>query len=541
MNKQKWIAYIPLFMIIGFVYMIFSAKQELQYHSCHMPMATSEDELLLSGCGQFMRVSRTGEIIDHFPFERLGLSPQIYSIDISDSGDIILADMGGRAVKACDPDLSNCRVLISAESGGELRRPFSLQHWGEQLYIADPNNNRIVVYGANNSADHYIQHEFNYPSHFYLSEKELIVADSGNHRIAVFDRDDSNGFTLRDTIDVKALRSSADATRPLGITVDNEGKRWIIMADHLMVGQDIVVLSQDNTILNTVTLPNDAEPFGIVIFDNQVLVSNPENEALYSIDENGAVAPYAPGSAVARQLEQSAQVGREVKNKYMTGFIGSLICLLAFILIRMKSSSPHETGRAVREIHVNPSNPTIHWIETENKKNSVMSIVGYSLLIFIPMGYIIFGGASDNVVSSALREEPFAIVSLLTMALIVAAIIVPISLLKNLRLGILDKILILQTADKKIIVAEAKDVAYSENLIFIGEKTINLKSMGKSLFPKDQLDEYIYPLLKEATCLEPEQAVRRVMTLKGTQKYLVVAFVVILMLGFSYILQRYFL
>jgi len=543
MKKNDVLTAIPLLFIPLFLYLVLTARQEMKHHSCHMPMVAQGDELVLSACHDVLRVSNEGAILAKGGFDQLELSPQVYALDIGREGTVLLSDMKKRAVKQCEGDFSVCRERIHARRGGDLRRPFAARRLGEHLYIVDPNNNRIGIYNLANELERYIDDGFDYPNDISSRGQELIVADTRNNRLVIYEHYKKGQFGPTTTLDLKALRAAGQPTRPLTAIKDDAGNFWIIMADHLIVGQDVVVIGPEGTLIKTIDLPAGAEPFGLTVLDETVLISDPANEALYMVDAQGQVQPFAPGSEFAVYLAQSAEAGVRVRQKFMLGFGGAVACLFLWLLLRIKFASGKGEPQPSRRRDIDVHNPDIVWIAASGQQSRIMLMLMLPLIMLMVVGSILYPLLSDETaVAGGLTGEPLTYILLLFLLLAPVGLIVYAQRLKNQRLGVLGSTLIFQAPDKKIVAAEAKDIAYSHNLIFIGDKTLNLGAGGNiQIFPGDKLVEYVYPLLKQARYIEPSEAQRRMLTLKGGQKQFALAVVVIVAFVFMYILYRYFL
>lgn len=543
MKKNDVLTAIPLLFIPLFLYLVLTARQEMKYHSCHMPMVAQGDELLLSACQDILRVSTEGAILAKGGFDQLGLSPQVYALDIGEEGTVLLSDMKKRAVKQCEGDLSECRDRIHARRGGDLRRPFAARRLGERLYIADPNNNRIGIYDLANKLERYVDDGFDYPNDISIHGQELIVADTRNYRLVIYEHYENGQFGPATTLDLKTLRPAEQPTRPLTAVKDGVGDFWIIMADHLIVGQDVVVIGPEGEVIKTIGLPAGAEPFGLTVLGEKVLISDPANEALYMVDAQGQAQPFAPGSELAVYLAQSAEAGARVRQKFMLGFVGAIACLFLWLLLRIKFASVTDEPQSSLRRDIDVHNPDIVWIAASGQQSRIMLVLMLPLIMLMVMGSILYPLLNDETaVVGGLTGEPLTYILLLSLLLAPVGLIVYAQRLKNQRLGVLGSTLIFQAPDKKIVAAEAKDIAYSHNLIFIGDKTLNLGAGGNiQIFPGDKLVEYVYPLLKQARYIEPSEAQRRMLTLKGGQKQFALAAVVIIAFLFMYILYRYFL
>lgn len=152
------------------------------------------------------------------------------AVTAKNDAEVFVADSWNRKIYLIDNEGKLVRVFVE----GDLERPAALAFDAvrQQLYVADSGAHRIAVYDANGTRARTIgkrgsgEGEFNYPTHLALAgDGTLLVTDALNYRIQAFDRDGKFLWKFGQHGD-----GSGDVASPKGVAVDSKGHVYVVDA-----------------------------------------------------------------------------------------------------------------------------------------------------------------------------------------------------------------------------------------------------------------------------------------------------------------------
>ena len=176
-------------------------------------------------------VQQKYKFLQHDGDERHAMqSPQCVAVDAQDN--IYVTDSEAGVVFVFAPSGKFLRVIGRLRGGeGYFERPtgIAVDSAAQRIYVSDTMRNKIVVLDMNGAVLTTIgrrggaQGEFNYPTELRLQGDDLIVVDSMNFRVQVFDRGGAFRYA------VGQLGDSLGAMfRPKGVAVDSEGDLYVV-------------------------------------------------------------------------------------------------------------------------------------------------------------------------------------------------------------------------------------------------------------------------------------------------------------------------
>ena len=154
--------------------------------------------------------------------------------------------VSGQRVFVADADLGFVAVLdhkgkpLAPIGEGMLTRPtgVALDERGGRLFVADTHAHDIKVFDLQGKLLTRLgtrgegPGEFNFPTHIAYANQELVVADTMNSRVQVFER----GEKHRLSVGTRGLYVG-NLVRPKGVSLDSEGNIYVVESyfDHLLV------------------------------------------------------------------------------------------------------------------------------------------------------------------------------------------------------------------------------------------------------------------------------------------------------------------
>ena len=203
------------------------------------------------------------------------------------------------------PDFKSHNYLFSIYRPGELNRPLgvAVSQWGD-IFVADSTNHRIAVYDINGQPMGFIGKsgsgpgEFNYPTGVAVHGRKLYVADFYNQRIQVLD---FNGKQLSVLPRATDLRKIGAAIMPVTVAVDEAGNLYISDVSR----QKILVFDDKGNYVSSFGRPGSnpgelAYVNGIAVDYNDGLIylSNSNNSRIDIFDLEGNFKGVAAGSGI---------------------------------------------------------------------------------------------------------------------------------------------------------------------------------------------------------------------------------------------------
>lgn len=169
---------------------------------------------------RYIKVRRLGDIALVSPV----------AVTAKNDAEVFVADSWNRKIYIID----NEGKLVRVFAGDDLERPAALAYDAvrQRLYVADSGAHRIAVYDANGVRIRTIGKrgsgagEFNFPTHLALAgDGTLLVTDALNYRIQAFDRDGKFLWKFGHHGD-----GSGDVASPKGVAVDSKGHVYVVDA-----------------------------------------------------------------------------------------------------------------------------------------------------------------------------------------------------------------------------------------------------------------------------------------------------------------------
>ena len=168
----------------------------------------------------------------HIKVRQLGDNALVSPVAVTAKNDaeVFVADSWNRKIYLIDNEGKLVRVFAE----DDLERPAALAFDAvrQRLYVADSGAHRIAVYDANGSRTQTIgrrgsrEGEFNYPTHLALArDGTLLVTDALNYRIQAFDQDGKFLWKFGHHGD-----GSGDVASPKGVAIDSKGHVYVVDA-----------------------------------------------------------------------------------------------------------------------------------------------------------------------------------------------------------------------------------------------------------------------------------------------------------------------
>lgn len=196
----------------------------------------------------------------------------------------------------------------------------------DNVYISDTNRSKIRKYNSEGVQLAVEENEFWFPNHNSLWNQQLVVADTNHHAIKFLDTKTEQFGKVQQQY---AVNVPDFGFKTWVFSFARVGENWWVnnMGNDMAYGS-LGVFNDKFKFQHMIDLPKDADPNDIVVFANQVFISDLANNRLYQLDFQGnLLEPSLPAlvSDVMSSLESKRTI--YISIKYL-----SIVLFVIFIL-----------------------------------------------------------------------------------------------------------------------------------------------------------------------------------------------------------------
>lgn len=179
----------------------------------------------------------------------------------------------------CDPLTGECTVFLSHNVSWRYR--LFIDDEKSNIYLTEGTNNLITVLNLQGQIVEPLQLQTKFPKRVRSHEDRLYLVDTNNHRVIFFDDKKDSNFspTFHNTVPAnpEGRRWPIDA-----IYFDDYW--WVINADSGMTNSHLLKFDQKWHFIERITLPDNADPFDMVVYNRRLIVSDVRFGSLYEFD-----------------------------------------------------------------------------------------------------------------------------------------------------------------------------------------------------------------------------------------------------------------
>jgi hypothetical protein len=203
----------------------------------------------------------------------------------------------------------------------------------DDVYIADTTRHLVRKYSKDGNELANPAPGFKFPNQVYLHEGQLLVADTNNHVVRVVDsRTDSFGAILHSNHVVPAVAQAAKRRWPSHFA--RIGEEWWVNVMKTAMDQGGIYVFDDNwEYVRNVELPEQADPISILPAGDEVWVSDWNNDQVMRFTSAGRRLPDLESEGLDTILAAS-RLERQQYALYSYAGIGLVVLILLALMVR---------------------------------------------------------------------------------------------------------------------------------------------------------------------------------------------------------------
>jgi len=364
LNWQTLVVFLLLLAAIGLVVARTYAFIQLERIKTVDHLAFNGEEICVHHDRTLYLLTPGGWLRDRIELADLGISGIPADLEYIDNGRVLIGDEDNKEIYNCDLVARNCEP-VTFSNWVTIRDNFKFTYdkGRNVLYVTDTNRHALIV--NNMSARQSLSMpgvELSYPNDMALARNgSLMIADTKNSRITSVEIDDSvKGYGGQyDLVDmdefpepstsfagVESLTERAVAggisnyPSPLALTEDPDGNWWAIVADAYINYGEIWKFGPDGERLEEMKLSERSIPLDIIQFGRRLLVSDSEENQVYTIDPvAGRIGIFGDQDfqKILVETRETRDLYRQIKNNSFKYIGGVLIALLLMLFVHKRS------------------------------------------------------------------------------------------------------------------------------------------------------------------------------------------------------------
>ena len=376
----------------------------------------------------------------------------------------------------------------------------------ERVFLADTSRHRLLLFAPDGEELDRFGQGLKFPNQILFRDGHLYVANTNHHALSSIEIKESGFGRKEQDIPVNpAPARTAGQTWPVSMLFHNE-LWWVINGDNNLARGGLYLFDTDGTFVRRLELPPDTDPMEIVGLEEQVLVADYSYDRIYRFDAEGAPLPDFETPLLTQRLGQLAERRthfRRLDSIFSWLLIASLGVGFAVAFLQKGSSGAAQPKPTAEERSVNPRNPAIQWIEPDPKLLRQFRILFWIAALMLPVSVLIITGTDAWV--------PEATALMAALALMVALFYGLYRWLAGMRIGVLGDFLILRDWRGRHAVGKGERIGYSDQHLVISGLILPLALQNQSLFPKEELVQRVYPIMRQGNFIPRGQAQLRLM------------------------------
>lgn len=269
--------------VLAALALIWQAGVEIHRWTGPSKLASAADgHVWLLSHGQVHEFDAAGQRVQAIAMAELKLPDAATEFVRLSTGELLIAEPETPAIHRCDPTQRRCQVL--AGGAGADHGCFDQALWlavdeaAGRLYVADSGNHRLLLFdlrGRLLDKTDTAGGRLDYPNHIALSAPgRLRVVDTGHRRVVDVDvAGDRFGADLADIPTANDL-AGPGRKRPMLSAQMPDGRLWVVLADANMGQGSIVVFDPQGRAEHRLELDDAADPVGLAWSGQRVLIAD---------------------------------------------------------------------------------------------------------------------------------------------------------------------------------------------------------------------------------------------------------------------------
>ena len=377
----------------------------------------------------------------------------------------------------------------------------------DEVYIAD--TPRFVLYKLNRNGKLLAENtqQLKFPNQVVLKDNHLYVANTNYHQVKIVS---ANTKTFGEQISSHRTILEGEHRWPAQL-VSTGDLWWVVITDNAMSHGRINVYDNGWQKKFSPELPQNADPMGIVLFNDEVWLADWTKFQIYRFNPDGS--PLANFSNLEfdnafSRWRQDTHYYQSIANYALATFIILLVLgiIAAFRLekretLNFLSPSPSIPTPTTEDQEIElPPGEGEYWIPNRFLKYDFLVTKLFSGLILITVGLIIYILATHP-------QTSWPILFLLCSVLIPYFLLIWYwKKLTAVKLGVSGNYLLIEDAQGNEYTSMEHPIQYSNQMLVLGDGIALLGNKKFRLFPKEELERWVMPRLHTGQYINDWQA-----------------------------------
>lgn len=441
---------------------------------------------------RFVLLDQNGKVEKSTMYADAGLQGKVVDIQMLSEGEVMVGDGGQNALLRCDDALLKCRRLSSAENVYQPGRffKFYVDEAKEKIILTNTEKHELVMLNMRGELIRKLISKsgaLEFPDGIYsVSPESTYLANSlGKEVLEV-------AYTS-DSAQIKARHSTVSAyaklgrNLPMSITRVDNGDWWVAAQDNSASGDVSALLVFDSkwNAKASIEIPEMVNPVAVLSLDSILLVADMAGFNLFALDQEGNTVDQFVDPEIIDILARQ----KNMQNLFNMSRYGSIM----FVLVLLGYALVLEQKRKKNEPRLDESNVddnVLLVIDVPGFIPGLFRILPVVLIIlFLTAGILLKGSSPTLFTITALIWAP--IILLLVWGTNMATRHMPE------RLEVRNGVLIVTMPRGEILQSRLEEVQYTQNIIWIGDKYINLGN-GGAILNKPKLYKKLMAMLSVA-------------------------------------------
>ena len=360
------------------------------------------------------------------------------------------------------------------------------------VFLADTSRHRLLLFAPDGEELDRFAQGLKFPNQILFRDGHLYVANTNHHALSSIEITESGFGRKEQDIPVDpAPARTAGQTWPMSMLL-HDGLWWVINGDNSLARGGLYLIDDDGAFVRRLELPLDADPMEIVALKEQVLVADFSYDRIYRFDAAGEPLPDFDLPLLTQRLGQLAERRihyRRLDSVFSWLLIAALGVGFAAAFLQKGSTGAAHSKPTAEARSVNPRNPAIQWIEPDPKLLRQFRVFGWIAVLILSLAVSVLTGTD--------AWGPEAVALMAALALMVALFYGLYRWLGGMRVGVLGDFLILRDWRGRHAVGKGEHIGYSDQHLLIGDLILPLALQNQSIFPKEELVQQVYPVMRQ--------------------------------------------
>jgi hypothetical protein len=413
----------------------------------------------------------------------------------------------------CSQGLKTCSPFGRNQLDFDSAFHLSIDIKTNTVYVSDTSRHKLRKFDAQGNELSVSEKRFKFPNQNSLQNDKLLVADTNHHAIQIVETDTENfGEILRShSILNPILKENIWPYSFAKIGVH----WWVNNLSTSMSNGTIAIYDKNWQFVETIKLPTDADPFDFAVLDEQVLITDLNNNRIYQLDYQGQLISNSLPQEITKKLAQ-LQKSRlfYIYLSYIAVGLFAVFLIAGFIVAFIQKLKESEEPVLTAPIIIDINDPEIKWVAVNKQKVQLLK-----LIMLTPLFVILIAWMEQY-------ESVFKMSLLLAMLVIIIALSLAYQLFSK-KVGTLGDTLIIKKYNGEYAAGRKESIFFSDAQLLIGSIPMSF-NWQRQFFNTEQVIKEVMPLLSNATYVQPRQMMSMILK-RQHPLFILVAFLFIML------------